>query len=234
MAREPGQPGFSEAGTRATGEVIAMLKAMVARRRLGLADAPCRLVEALLNGEVLGRRLTDQEIAFQLVTILYGGAETVPKTVAGGLLELHRRPDQLAAVREDPDVRAPIAFEEVLRYCAPAQWFGRTVKVAHDRAGIHLKAGQRVILLVAAANRDPREFDDPDSFVWNRKMRRMLSFGIGPHFCIGIHLARLEGQIMLAEFLKAVPEYSIDPAEGVWPVSEFQIGWTSLPVRIAA
>ena len=67
----------------------------------------------------------------------------------------------------------------------------------------NLEPGQRVILLIASANRDPREFDAPDEFRWNRKPRRMLSFGVGPHFCIGIHLARLEGAILIEEFLAA-------------------------------
>jgi len=87
-------------------------------------------------------------------------------------------------------------------------------------------------LLIAAANRDPREFDNPDAFIWNRVAKRMLSFGIGPHFCIGIHLARLEGQIMLREFLAAVPRFEIDEAAGNWAVSEFQIGWTRLGARV--
>jgi cytochrome P450 len=185
----------------------------------------------MLAADVTGRPLTDMEISQNLVSLVVGGAETLPKIFAGGLLELSRYPDQLAEVAAEP-ANANAAFEEMLRYSAPAQWFGRTVKTERGLAGVTLEPGQRVILLIAAANRDRREFEAPDAFIWNRKARRMLSFGIGPHFCIGIHLARLEGQIMLREFLAAFPKFEIDEAAGSWAVSEFQIGWTKLPVRI--
>jgi cytochrome P450 len=233
MAREPGQPGFAEKGMAAIGQLIGKLMEIVARRRAGKGEE-IRLVDALLHAKLIDRPLTDQEIASNLLSILIGGSETLPKIFAGGLLELARRPDQLAAVQAAPDARANSAFEEMLRYNAPAQWFGRTVLREHELAGAKLRPGQRVILLIAAANRDWREFDDPHAFRWDRKARRMLSFGIGPHFCIGIHLARLEGQLMLREFLKTVGRFEIDPHVGTWAVSEFQIGWTHLPVRLAA
>jgi cytochrome P450 len=120
----------------------------------------------------------------------------------------------------------------MLRYNAPAQWFGRTVKQPVELGGVALEPGQRVILLIASANRDPREFEAPDEFHWNRKARRMLSFGIGAHFCIGIHLARLEGAVMLGEFLSAVKRYEMLTDLGHFAESEFQVGWTGLPVRI--
>jgi len=232
-ARDPGKPGFTEAGGQSVGQLIGMVAGMVAHRRKHEID-PNRLMDALIDGDFVGRPLTDVEIAKDLVALLFGGTETLPKVFAGGLLELSRRPDQLAAVAADPDRHAPIAVEEMLRFVAPAQWFGRTVRKERLLAGATLLPGQRVILLIASANRDPREFDDPDAFVWNRKARRMLSFGIGAHFCIGIHLARLEGQLMLRDFLKAFPRFEIDEAAGTKPASEFQIGWTSLPVRVFA
>ncbi|WP_297492578.1 cytochrome P450, partial [Acidocella sp.] len=182
-------------------------------------------------GGFVGRPLTDQEIAVNLIGILVGGVETVPKVVAAGMLELARRPEQLAEVRADAGAHAPLAFEEMLRFNAPAQWFGRTAKNRVTIGGVTLERGQRAILLIAAANRDPREFADADEFIWNRKARRMLSFGVGPHFCIGIHLARLEGQIMLRELLTSLGDYTVHPEEGEWPVSEFQLGWAKLPIR---
>ena len=89
-------------------------------------------------------------------------------------------------------------------------------------------------MLLASANRDPREFDNPDEFRWNRNARRLISFGMGAHFCIGIHVARLEGQIMLREFLERVDRWTCLRDRGHWAVSEFQIGWTSLPIKIEA
>lgn len=233
VAREPDRPGRTEDGTLALNELIAVLRDVVAQRRVG-RGAENGFVDALIAADFVGRPLTDTEIAIDLLAILVGGTETVPKVFAGGLLELSKRPDQLAAVAAEPVARSKPAFEEMLRYSAPAQWFGRTVKRRHERAGVVLEPGQRVILLIAAANRDPREFDDPDAFIWDRQARRMLSFGVGPHFCIGAHLARLEGQIMLREFLSQVPRFTIDPAAGEWAVSEFQVGWTALPVRLTS
>jgi cytochrome P450 len=205
---------------------------IVASRRAGAGEG-IAMIDGMLNAELLGRKLTDFEITQNLLSILVGGSETLPKIFAGGLLELWKRSKQLAEVAKDP-ANANVAFEEMLRFSAPAQWFGRTVKASRDLAGVTLEPGQRVLLIIAAANRDPREFENPDEFIWNRQARRMLSFGIGPHFCIGIHLARLEGQIMLREFLAAVPKFEIDEAAGNWAVSEFQIGWTRLPVRLTA
>lgn len=209
-----------------------LIKAVV-RRRAG-EGPPSPVIDGLIQREAIGRPLTDDEIVVDLRAILVGGTETVPKIFAGGLLELSRRPDQMAAVRAEMPSSIGPAFEEMLRYNAPAQWFGRLVKKPVRLGGADLQPGQRVILIIASANRDSREFDAPDAFIWNRKARRLLSFGVGPHFCIGIHLARLEGQVILREFLRRVKDFTVHPDKGTWPVSEFQIGWTSLPVTINA
>ncbi|HEX7871562.1 MAG TPA: cytochrome P450, partial [Sphingobium sp.] len=231
VARNPDKPGPTADGMVARAEIIDFLKVAVRRRRQdqGVASP---VIDPLIHGDMLGRPQTDEEIATDILAILVGGTETVPKVLSGGLLELQKHPDQLAAVRADIDANAPIAFEEMLRYNAPAQWFGRTAKVPVEVAGVTVQPGQRVLLLIAAANRDPREFENPDAFIWNRKARRMLSFGVGPHFCIGIHLARLEGQIMLRELLAATKSYKLHPEDGEWAVSEFQIGWTNLPITV--
>lgn len=226
-----GIPSDGPEAAAARGMIYALLLETVKRRRLGKGPES-GVIDPLLHRDTIGRPLTDEEIAVDLNGILVGGTETLPKIVAGGLLELARRPDQLAEVRAGmPDSIIP-AFEEMLRFNAPAQWFGRTVKKPVTLGGVDLEPGQRVILNIASANRDQREFDQPDEFQWNRKARRLLSFGVGPHFCIGIHLARLEGQVMLREFLSSVKSYTVHPEDGHWPVSQFQIGWTSLPVTI--
>lgn len=230
VARDPDRPGMTPAGAVAREELHAKLRAEVARRRAGVGPDSF-VIDALIHGDMIGRPLTDAEIAVDLMSLLVGGTETLPKIFAGGLLELSRHPHQLAEVAADPANATP-AFEEMLRYNAPAQWFGRTVKQPVTLGGVDLEPGQRVILLLASANRDDREFGDGDAFRWNRKARRMISFGVGPHFCIGIHLARLEGQVLLREFLSAVPEFTIEPENGSWAESEFQVGWTSLPVRV--
>ncbi len=233
VTRDVENAGPTAGGAEARQELMGILMAAVARRRCGEGPASL-LIDGLLKGDFIGRPLGDAEISISLLGILVGGTETIPKIVAAGMLELARRPEQLAAVRADLAANVPPAFEEMLRYNAPAQWFGRTAKNKVRVGGVELEPGQRAILLVAAANRDRREFENPDAFVWNRKARRMLSFGVGPHFCIGIHLARLEGQIMLRELLAAIGDYTVHPEEGEWPISEFQIGWTKLPIRFGA
>ncbi len=229
VARDPA-PG-SQPIELAAITVREFLHGEITRRRQGKGP-PSPAIDALIERDTIGRALTDEEIAADLNGILVGGTETLPKIVSAGLLELASRPDQLAEVRANMPESIVPAFEEMLRYNAPAQWFGRTVVNPITLGGADLLPGQRVILLLASANRDPREFDDPDAFIWNRKVRRLISFGMGPHFCIGIHLARLEGQVILREFLNAVQEYSVHPELGHWPVSEFQIGWTCLPVTV--
>ena len=114
----------------------------------------------------------------------------------------------------------------------PAQWFGRTLKQDAVIAGTAMRAGERVLLLTASANRDAREFADPDTFQWDRPMRRIVAFGMGPHFCIGIHIARLEGRLIVEELLRRFPDYAIDEAGGERATSEFQIGWVRLPITV--
>jgi len=92
--------------------------------------------------------------------------------------------------------------------------------------------GQRIITLLASANRDEREYAEPDGFIWNRPIERSLAFGRGQHFCLGFHLARLEIAIMVQVWLKRVPEYRIICEAASRPPSSFQWGWNSIPVEV--
>ncbi len=211
--------------------VVKMLPAVAARRAAG-ADGSVPMVDGMINLDYYGRPLTDEEVAVQLVCVFVGGTETAPKIVAHGLKELSDRPEQLAAVRADLDKNVPIALEEMIRYCAPAQWFCRTAHKDFTIAGQEIRAGQRIIVLFGSAARDSAEFEQPYDFIWDRKIQRVLSFGFGQHFCIGIHLARLEMRIMIQEFLKRVPSFSFDMDKSVRLPSSFQWGWNSLQVVI--
>ncbi|RZT13837.1 cytochrome P450 [Mycobacterium sp. BK558] len=205
---------------------------VVARRRAGEGD------EVPIADNLLGYRLpdgaalTDHEAAVQMLGVFIGGTETVPKIVAHGLWELSSRPDQLAAVMADVAATVPIAREEMIRYCAPAQWFARTLRRPFTLHGITIRPGQRIISLIASANRDEREYPAPDDFVWNRPIERLLAFGRGQHFCLGSHLARLEITIMVTEWLRRVPEFHVDAARASRPPSSFQWGWNSIPVEV--
>lgn len=179
-----------------------------------------------------GSEFTDIEAATQMLGIFIGGTETVPKIVAHGLWELGLRSDQMATVRADIDGNVPKAREEMIRYCAPAQWFARTVRKPFTIHGTTIEPGQRIITLLASANRDEREYHDPDEFVFDRTIERLLAFGRGQHFCLGVHLARLEITILVSEWLKRVPEYHVINDSALRPPSSFQWGWNSVPVEV--
>lgn len=179
-----------------------------------------------------GSSFNDMEAAIQMLGVFIGGTETVPKIVAHGLWELARRPDQIAAVRADLDANVPVAREEMIRFCAPAQWFARTARKPFTIGDTAIRPGQRIITLIASANRDEREYPDPDDFVWDRPIQRLLAFGRGQHFCLGVHLARLEIAIMVSEWLKRVPDFRVLSGAASRPPSSFQWGWNNLPVEV--
>jgi len=214
------------------GRSVEMMVKFVARRRKAGADGSVPMIDGLIRLDHYGRPLTDGEIATQLVCVFIGGTETVPKITAHGLMELAHAPDQLAAVREDLAANVPVAIEEMIRYCAPAQWFARTAHKDVTVAGQEIRIGQRIIVLFGSAGRDEAEFEEPYRFIWNRRIPRVLSFGAGQHFCIGVHLARMELRVLVDSFLRRVPAYSFDMERAVRLPSSFQWGWNSLPVII--
>jgi cytochrome P450 len=217
----------------AYGQLTALVTDVVRHRRADGADGSVPLVDGLITYRLGGRALSDEEISGSvLATILFGGAETLPKIVAHGFMELWRDPDQRRQVAADP-ANCATAFEEMLRFCAPAQWFTRTVKQPVTIAGQELGVGHRIFPLLMSGNRDEREFDEPDTFRWDRPIARHLAFGQGQNFCIGNHVARLEGRILLEELLARVPEYEIDDDQAERPASSFQWGWRTVPMIVS-
>jgi cytochrome P450 len=210
-----------------------LLPAIEARRAAG-ADGSNGLIDGLIHYRTRpeGRALNDIEIADQLVCAMVGGNESTPKVMTGGLYELFQRPDQLAAVRADLDTNVPIVVEEMLRYCAPGTYMFRVAHKDLEVAGQPVKAGQRVAVMLGSALRDEREFEDPDRFIWNRPIPRVLTFGNGQHYCIGKHLAVLELRILVHEFLSRAHEVEFLTAEGDRNTGYFQRGWNSLPVIV--
>jgi cytochrome P450 len=227
------QPGSGVEVANARPGYLEYLVPIVERRRANASDGALPIVDNLIGYRLPdGSAFNDFEAATQMLGVFIGGTETVPKIVAHGLWELGRRPDQLAAVRSDLDASVPVAREEMIRYCAPAQWFARTVRNPFTIHGTTIEPGQRIITLLASASRDEREYDNPDDFVWNRPIERLLAFGRGQHFCLGVHLARLEIAIMVTEWLKRVDDWRIDSEAASRPPSSFQWGWNSIPVGV--
>lgn len=230
---EPESGGF-DSGAVARQAIQYYLPFVQARFDAG-ADGSVPMVDGIINYRYEGRALTPLEVATQLVCAFIGGTETVPKVTAHGLMELAARPEQLAAVRADLETNVPKVVEEMLRYCAPAQWFMRTAQKPITVAGQAIRPGQRAFAMIGSALRDEREFDQPDEFRWNREIPRVLSFGHGMHFCIGVHVARMEIQVMVDTFLRRVPDFDIDMFDmdtAVRHPSSFQWGWNELPIVI--
>jgi len=227
------QPGSGVEVANSRPGYLEYLTPVVERRRANASGPELTIVDNLIAFRLPdGTSLSDLEVATQMLGVFIGGTETVPKIVAHGLWELVRRPDQLAAVSADLDANVPAARDEMIRYCAPAQWFARTVRKPFTIHGTTINPGQRIITLIASANRDEREYARPDEFIWDRRIERSVTFGRGQHFCLGFHLARLEIAIMVAEWLKRVPEYRILGEAASRPPSSFQWGWNSIPVEV--
>jgi cytochrome P450 len=231
FAREEGVDSITEDGLAAMGEMFEYFGALVVKRRAeGTAGA--HPLDALIEFEQDGRRLDDAEIASHMSLLLIGGSETFPKVFANLARRLAEHPDQRARVTADLSL-APDAVVEALRYDMPTQLLGRSVSRDVELHGEKLRAGDVIFFLYASANRDEREFDDPDRFDIARRPRRILSFGHGTHACIGQHVAKTEARIALEELLARAPEYTVDLAGAVRLRTEFVQGFSRLPVRFA-
>ncbi|MEE2662889.1 MAG: cytochrome P450 [Myxococcota bacterium] len=228
FAREPGIEGMPPDGMAASGELRGyLLDAVRERRRRGLGDGD--VLDAYLQVAIDGRAYSDEELASHLTTLVVGGTETLPKVFAGGVLQLDRHPEQRAELVADPSL-IPTAFTEIARYEMPTQFLSRTATRDVELRGQKIRAGQGVLLLYRSANRDAREFDDPDRFDIHRRAPRILSFGHGTHLCLGQHAARLEARVMYEELLSASPEYQVVEHEVVRARSEFVDGYLQMPI----
>ena len=211
------------------GELFEYLANFVAERRRSGGEHD-DVTHLLLQGEVDGRKLTDLDCQATLSLMLVGGTETLPKAFSGAVWRLAENPDQRAACAADLSL-VPGAFQEALRTEMPTQMLGRRVAETWEIHGEKLEPGQGVLYLWASANRDDREFPDPDRFDIRRNAPRILTFGAGPHMCLGAHMARMEGEVMLEELLARIPEYEVDLENAVQLRSEVFRGYVSLPIR---
>jgi cytochrome P450 len=181
-------------------------RGIIAQRR---AEPRDDLLSALVKAQEAGDRLSDAELLANSVLLLNAGHETTTNLIGNGILALLRHPDQLQRLRDDP-VLVPSAVEELLRYDSPVQFTSRVLKKDMTIGGKVLKPGQLVIVLLGAANRDPEQFADPDRLDVGREDNKHVAFGLGPHFCLGAPLARLEGRLVLDALLRRVPHLRLD------------------------
>ena len=210
----------------ARAELSAVLGAIADdRRRQPRAD----LISGLVAAEEAGDRLTRDELLSTCILLLVAGNETTTKLIGNAVVALLANPPQWALLREEPK-RIPGAVEELLRYDGPVQLTSRLALEDGDLFGKPVTRGMQVVLLLAAANRDPARFVDPDRLDVTRDDVRHLAFGHGTHFCLGSRLARLEAAVALEALLARLPALA-HAGDVAWSTNTVLRGPTALPLR---
>ncbi len=178
------------------------------------------LASQLLSlGDDDGDALALDEVLATCILLLTAGHETTASLIGNGVLTLMEHPDQLDLLQRDPALIKP-AIEEILRFECPAKIVGRTNLIDRELGGYTIRAGQRVLVLLGAANRDPGQFRDPECFDITRPPAPHLAFGAGPHFCLGAALSRAEAQETLRQLLPLLTEWRLTPGAPAWRVSD--------------
>src|SRR5262249_49960734 len=222
IASLPGHPD-SHAAFAA---MFAWIREFVEERR----QAPQRddIVNALLHADIDGRPITDDEIIGVIQLIILGGLETTSGALGQMVMRFAHHPEIPDLLRRDPEL-LPAAVEELLRLDPPFICIARTAMEATGVAGQQIKAGEKVIIYYASANRDPAEFDQPDTFDPRRAHNRHLAFGAGPHRCAGSNLARSNLRVALEEILARLRNIQLD--ESNEPI-EFHNAMNRAPRRV--
>ena len=188
------------------------------------------LLSVIANARVLGGRLlTDEEIGYNGFMFVIGGLDTTRNSIAGGLLELIRNPDQMRRLREDRSLMRP-AVEEILRWTSAITHSMRTALKDTEIRGRKIKEGDWVVVWNASANRDEEAFVNPDKFDVSRDPNDHYAFAYGEHFCLGAHLARLEIRLIFEEILDRMPDVELD-GEVEWLASNLLHGVKRMPIK---
>jgi pimeloyl-[acyl-carrier protein] synthase len=173
------------------------------------------LIHSLMTAEVDGARLTEEEIIANTIVTMVGGQETTTNLIGNGMLTLLRNPTALAQLRDDPAI-IETAVEELLRYESPSQHTARIAPEDCELGGKRIKKRDAVMAVMAAGNRDPSRFADPDKLDLLRQDNRHLAFGWAAHFCFGAPLARMEGQIAFTALLNQLKDIALPPQLLAW------------------
>jgi cytochrome P450 len=231
MHREDGVTDVPPAAIEASINLIVYYQAMIAERRKKSTDD---LTTALLEAEIDGDRLTDEEILGFMFLMVIAGNETTTKLLANAAFWGHKNPDQLTPVYADLS-RVPLWVEETLRYDTSSQILARTVSGKLTLYDTTIPEGDILLLLPGSGHRDERAFDNPDDYLIGREIGpKLLSFGSGAHFCLGAHLARMEARVALTELFKRIRGYEVDEANAVRVHSSNVRGFAHLPITVEA
>ena len=187
------------------------------------------LVSRLTGVQSAEGTLSEEELVDTCALLLFAGHETTTNLIGNGMLALLRHPDELSRLRADPSLIGP-AVEELLRYDSPVQMRVRVARETVEIGGRRIAKGQRVLILVGAANRDPARFPDPDRLDIARPDNRHLAFGHGIHFCTGAPLARLEGAIAIRRLLRRFPRLELTTDQLAWRETLTLRALNALPV----
>ncbi|MGZ5318301.1 MAG: cytochrome P450 [Actinomycetota bacterium] len=229
FAHDPSELRLLPFGHPAALRVFALADALADERRARPTDD---VVSRIVTGEVDGEPLSPQEIRTMFVLLVIAGNETTRHTLSHGLLALLDHPDELARLRDDPAV-SDRATEEVIRWATPINWHRRHVTSDTELRGRLLRAGDKLLLSFASANRDELVFGDPFALRLDRHPNPQVAFGRGgPHFCLGAHLARLEIAVVLRSLAPRLGRLRLDgPVERLR--SDHINGIKRLPVAVA-
>jgi cytochrome P450 len=217
-------------GHTAVAEFKSYLQGLIALRRLNPGDPDTDVLTRLIKGDDTGQ-LSEIELIHNCIFILNAGHETTTNLIGNGLALLHDNPDQKALLQGDLTL-INTAVEEILRVRSPNQFGNRETTEAVTLGGHEIPAGTNLHLCIGAGNRDPEAFDNPTHFYITRNPSRHLAFAGGPHVCVGLTLARMEGRIAIARFLQRFPDYQILPGRTAGGRIRFH-GLTHLPARLS-
>ncbi len=210
---------------------ILFLRKLIRKRRAALGED---LLSGLIEAQDAGDRLSADELLAMCFLLLVAGHETTVNLIGNGVLALLEHPDQMARLREQPELIAP-AVEEMLRYGSPLQFATERYAIADvEMAGLRIPRGSLVYVVLAAANRDAGTFPDAERFDITREPNRHLAFGHGIHYCLGAPLARLEGQIAIRMLLARFGSIELQKGAALqWRRGLVLTGVESLPVRVS-
>jgi cytochrome P450 len=229
LHRDPGNPMPTARGFEAMRSMHDYLDAMLAERRRSPRDDMATL---LLDAEVDGQRLSEEEIRSFITLLATAGNETVTKLLASTFYWLDRFPDQRRILVGDPSA-IPGAVEEMLRFDPPSHYQGRVLRRPVTMHGETMPEGARVLIVNGASGRDERRFPEPDRLDVRREIDFHLGFGYGRHVCLGAFLARMESRVALEEFFRRWPEYAA-PEEGVERIHSSNVrGLSALSLEVA-
>ena len=225
-----GEPGRGNLARARFGLAQVFLQSAILARARKKKPGP-DVFSTLVNGAYQGRPLSRVMTQVNFFLLIVAGNETTRNALSGGIQALCEHPEQFDRLRRDPSL-LPQAIEEMLRWVSPVMQFRRTALRDTELGGREIRKGDKVVMYYGAANRDPAVFDDPEVFDITRDPNPHIAFGIGSHFCLGTHIARLEMRVTLEEFLRRYPRVRLaGPPERIY--SNFISGIDRLPVTVA-